>query len=253
MQADKRRGATRRRLAEEVSMLKKLRRSIDTLGILDDDLRRSLYLFVRKQARPITRDEAAADVGMSVKLAAFHLDKLEKAGLLSSHYARKPGRSGPGAGRSSKFYVVSEVEIDVSIPERSYDLVGEILVAAIASEKKGLESQEAALRIAGQRGRQIGEDIRRELGLRLPGRDRALGVAEDRLAELGYEPYRADKKTVSLHNCPFHRLARQAPELVCGINQAFIDGLLRGLGNESVEASLEPTPGQCCVKLRSAR
>ena len=234
-------------------MLKKLRRSIDTLGILDDDLRRSLYLFVRKQARPITRDEAAADVGISDKLAAWHLDKLEKAGLLSTHYARKPGRSGPGAGRSSKFYVVSDVEIDVSIPERNYDLVGEILVAAIVSEKEGLESRAAALRIAGRRGRQIGEEIRRELGLRRPGRDRALSVAENRLSELGFEPYRSDKKTISLHNCPFHRLARQAPELVCGINQAFIDGLLRGLGNESVEAALEPTPGQCCVKLRSAR
>lgn len=234
-------------------MLKKLRRSIDTLGILDDDLRRSLYIYVRKQARPITRDEAAADVGMSVKLAAWHLDKLEKAGLLSTHYARKPGRSGPGAGRSSKFYVTSDVEIDVSIPERSYDFVGEILVAAIASEKEGLNSHEAALGIADQRGREIGKEIRNELGLRRPGRDRALRVAEERLAELGYEPYRADKKTVSLRNCPFHRLARQAPELVCGINQAFIDGLLRGLGNEFVEASLEPTPGQCCVKLRSAR
>lgn len=234
-------------------MLKKLRRSIDTLGILDDDMRRSLYLYVRKEARPITRDEAANDVGMSVKLAAFHLDKLEKAGLLSSHYARKPGRSGPGAGRSSKFYATSDVEIDVSIPERSYDFVGEILVAAIASEKEGLKSREVALEIADRRGREIGGEIRRELGLRRPGRDRALDIAEERLEQLGYEPYRSDKKTVSLRNCPFHRLARQAPELVCGINQAFVDGLLRGLGNESVEASLEPTPGQCCVKLRSAR
>ncbi|MGH2752270.1 MAG: helix-turn-helix transcriptional regulator, partial [Actinomycetota bacterium] len=215
-------------------MLKKLRRSMDTLGILEDDLRRRLYLYVREQARPIARDEAAADVGTSVKLAAFHLDKLEKAGLLTTHYARKPGRSGPGAGRTSKFYVVSDIEIDVSIPERSYDFVGEILVAAIAAEKEGFGSREAALRIARQRGRQIGAEIRSELGRRRPGRDRALSVAEDRLAELGYEPYRSDRRTVSLHNCPFHRLARQAPELVCGINQAFIDGLLHGLGNESV-------------------
>jgi predicted ArsR family transcriptional regulator len=234
-------------------MLRKLRRSIGTLGILDDEVRRSLYLFVRKQARPVTRDEAAAEVGTSVKLAAFHLDKLEKAGLLSAHYARKPGRSGPGAGRSSKFYVISDLEIDVSIPERSYDFVGEILVAAIAAEKEGMKSRDAALAIADRRGREIGDEIRRELRLRRPGRERALGIAEERLGELGYEPYRSDEKTVSLANCPFHRLARQAPELVCGINQAFIDGLIRGLGNDSVEASLEPTPGQCCVKLRAAR
>jgi hypothetical protein len=34
------------------------------------------------------------------------------------------------------------------------------------------------------------------------------------------------------------------------MNREFIDGFLRGLGNESVEAALEPTPGECCVKLR---
>jgi hypothetical protein len=35
------------------------------------------------------------------------------------------------------------------------------------------------------------------------------------------------------------------------MNQAFIDGLLRGLGNETVEAALECTPGDCCVTLRA--
>jgi hypothetical protein len=34
------------------------------------------------------------------------------------------------------------------------------------------------------------------------------------------------------------------------MNRAFIDGLVRGLGNETVEVALEPTPGECCVVLR---
>lgn len=49
---------------------------------------------------------------------------------------------------------------------------------------------------------------------------------------------------------PFHTLARQVPELICGMNQALVDGLLRGLGNRSVQAVLVPTEGACCVELR---
>ena len=39
-------------------------------------------------------------------------------------------------------------------------------------------------------------------------------------------------------------------ELVCALNAAFIDGMLRGLGNETVRADLRPEPGLCCVCVR---
>jgi predicted ArsR family transcriptional regulator len=87
--------------------------------------------------------------------------------------------------------------------------------------------------------------------LRPPGSERTLAVAEETLAGYGYEPYRVGDETISLRNCPFHNLSRRAPELVCGLNREFIDGFLRGLGNDSVEAALVPTPGECCVKLKA--
>jgi predicted ArsR family transcriptional regulator len=225
--------------------------SMGALGALDDELRRDLYLFVRREGRPVTRDQAAANAGISERLAAFHLDKLVEKTLLKAHYARKPGRSGPGAGRSSKYYEVSDAEIAVSIPERRYDFVGGILVSALAAEEEGRSPTKAAFEIAAQRGVQMGRKIRSTLKLRRPGRARALASAEDALRDLGFEPHEKGDGTVALRNCPFHRLAQEHPELVCGINHAFIDGLVRGLGNASIEASLEPTPGQCCVKLRS--
>jgi hypothetical protein len=36
------------------------------------------------------------------------------------------------------------------------------------------------------------------------------------------------------------------------MNRHFIEGIVRGIGNRTVEAALEPTPGQCCVVLRPA-
>ena len=228
-----------------------LRASASRLGALEDDLRRRLYLYIKSSTGPVSREEAAREVGISRKLAAFHLDKLVDRGLLKAHYARPPGRSGPGAGRSSKLYEPSDVEIDVSIPGRRYDLVGDILVDALQSLTPDEPPLEAARRAAGEAGRVVGDRVRRETGLRPPGPERALSVAESVLSDYGYEPYRDEEGRVSLRNCPFHLLSQKAPGLVCGANQAFIDGMLRGLGNESVDALLDPVPGQCCVRLQA--
>lgn len=217
---------------------------------LDDDLRRRLFLFVRSARRPVSRDEAAAAAGISRKLAAFHLDKLVERGLLRFEYGRPSGRGGPGAGRTSKLYEPSELEVDISIPERHYDFVGGLLVRAIKDERSDESARESATRVARDEGVSLGEKVRRELGLRPPGKERALSVTEDVLRDAGYEPYRQEGGGIRLYNCPFHVLSRQAPELVCAMNRALIDGLVRGLGNETVEVALEPTPGECCVVLR---
>jgi hypothetical protein len=37
---------------------------------------------------------------------------------------------------------------------------------------------------------------------------------------------------------------------MCRMNREFIEGIVRGIGNQTLEAALEPTPGQCCVVLR---
>jgi hypothetical protein len=118
-------------------MLGGLGRDAEALGALEDDLRRRLYLFVRAQGRPVTREEAAGAIGVSRKLAAFHLDKLVDRGLLVGTYARPPGRGGRGAGRSSKHYEPSDREFSVTIPERRYDLFGSVVLKAVRSLRDG--------------------------------------------------------------------------------------------------------------------
>jgi predicted ArsR family transcriptional regulator len=222
-----------------------------SIGALEDDLRRQMYLFIRRAGRPVGRDEAAQVAGISRKLAAFHLDKLVEKGLLVTHYARPPERSGPGAGRTAKYYEPSSEQIDVSFPPREYDTVGEILVDAIMASDDGSPPRATATKISFEKGRSLGEEFRTRSRLRPAGTERALSIAEGILGEQGYEPYRDDGGGIRLRNCPFHDLSRRAPELVCGLNQAFVDGLLRGLGNESLVAELDPLPGECCVRLHS--
>ncbi|MDQ3932346.1 MAG: transcriptional regulator [Actinomycetota bacterium] len=224
---------------------------VRSIAALNEPLRRRVFEVVRRVRRPVRRDDVASELGISRKLAAFHLDKLLEHGLLRAHYARPPGRSGPGAGRSAKYYEPSELEIEVSVPERRYNLAGELLLEAIRAEEPNETAHSAALRVARERGHALGEAVRRERHLRRLGGERALAVARDVLEQHGFEPYSDDRGVLPLHNCQFHALAKQAPELMCHINQAFIDGLLRGLGNETVAAVLACKPGDCCVSLHA--
>ena len=223
---------------------------VERIAALEEPIRQRIFDFVRRARRPVSREDVATEVGISRKLAAFHLDKLHERGLVKTHYARPAGRSGPGAGRSAKYYEPSEDEIEVSIPPRRYDLAGDLLVQTILSDEPGT-GVERALRVARARGLALGAEQRSQRKLRTLGPERALTVARDVLEELGFEPYSDERGVLALRNCPFHSLARQAPDLVCAMNQAFIDGLLRGLGNRTVESVLACKPGDCCVTLRA--
>ena len=190
-------------------------------------------------------------MGISRKLAAFHLDKLVERGLLAHHFARPEGRTGPGAGRPAKFYQRSQMSVEVSVPERRYALAGSLLLQAVASHSPDETAAESTRQAARERGSDLGTEYASRTHLRRPGPERALTAAEEVLNDNGFEPFRPMPTEVALHNCPFHALAVQEPELVCGMNQAFIEGIVRGLGNETVEVALEPAPGHCCVRLRT--
>lgn len=225
--------------------------SIAKAAVLADEQRRAIYAFVRGAGRPVSRDEVAQANGISWRLAAFHLEKLLEQELLQAHYARPPGRGGPGAGRSAKYYEPSDTPIEVMIPDRRYELAGRLLVEAIRSAAPGELAKESVLRVAAEQGRELGEEIRRARRLRRPGPERTLAVLEDALGDLGFEPYRDDRRVVALRNCPFHTLAKLAPDLVCAMNRSFLEGVLRGMGNDSVDSVLACKPGDCCVTLRA--
>jgi predicted ArsR family transcriptional regulator len=226
-----------------------LDRSGAALALLGDDLRRRIYRVIRAAPQPVTREEVAAATEISRKLAAFHLDRMVEVGLLTASYARPAGRGGPGAGRTAKHYRTSELQVEVSLPERHYDLVGSLLVEAITDPQPGEGPGEAAIRVSKERGMEVGRQARRTRGLRSAGPEGGLALAEEVLSEYGYEPYRTDAKTVALRNCPFHSLAKQSQELVCSMNRSLVEGVAQGLGSRTLEARLECVPGDCCVTL----
>ena len=217
---------------------------------LGDDLRRRLYDFIRRSDGPVTRDEAAESVGISRKLAAFHLDKLVGVGLLSARYAQPDGL--PRVGRAPKVYESTDLDVQFSIPHREHGLLASILLDAVRVQSPEESGRDAALRVAADHGHALGVAERSRMKPGRMGAERALTCAGEMLERHGFEPTRLSTTLVRLRNCPFHPLAAKDPDLVCAINHAFLAGFLDGLGATTVDATLAPRPGACCVELGMA-
>jgi predicted ArsR family transcriptional regulator len=218
----------------------------ERVGVLTDPARRTLYELVASAQEPVSRDQASEALGMPVHSVKFHLDKLAAVGLLDVEYRRVSGRSGPGAGRPAKLYRRSEREVELSVPPRRYDLVGEVLAGGVDRAVRTGEPVTAAVTdVARAVGRVLGTAAEVD-----PGADE-LARTGAVLAHHGYEP-RVQDDELCLTNCPFDRLATDHTELVCGINLALVDGVLDGLSEETLEARLAPEPGWCCVRVSSA-
>ncbi|MDX6200142.1 MAG: hypothetical protein QOJ79_3293 [Actinomycetota bacterium] len=219
---------------------------IESLSLLRDPLRRSIYRYVARAGEPVSRDDVAAAVDASRSLVAFHLDKLVDSGLLCTSFRRLSGRTGPGAGRPAKLYARSAKQLEVSLPAREYELAAHLLLQALDGGGKAAagERLQAAARQLGERS---GAEEAERSGVPR-GRAASLDRVEPVLERLGYEPFRQGG-AICLSNCPFHTLAEQSTATVCGMNVALIGGVLDGLKARGVLAELAPSPGRCCVQI----
>lgn len=221
--------------------------ALAAVAALSDELRRRMYGFIRRARRPVSREEAAKSVGISRKLAAFHLDKLVEVGLLRARY--EPVGGIRKVGRTPKVYEPTDDQVRISIPAREHDLLADILIDALLTEDQGKAGREAALQVARHRGVELGAAERQRTRPGRLGAERALTLATAALARYGFEPDRATPTLLRLRNCPFHPLAVKAPQLVCGINHAFLTGFLDTLQASTITAVLAPRAGECCVEL----
>jgi predicted ArsR family transcriptional regulator len=207
------------------------------IGALAEPVRHDLYRYVAQRRDPVSREQAAEALGLPLHTAKFHLDKLVDAGLLTVEFRRLTGRTGPGAGRPAKLYRRADQELSVSLPQRRYDLAGEILATAVDRAATGTVGVDAAVREAAH-----------EAGLRAAEGGQDLTEV---LVDQGYEP-RAEPDQVVLTNCPFDALVREHTALVCGLNEQFVTGVVEGAGSTEWRACLEPEEGLCCVRLRAS-
>ncbi len=159
------------------------------------------------------------------------------------------GKTGPGAGRPAKLYRRTRAEFQVSLPERHYDLAGDILATAIERSADGTPMQEAIESAARDAGTASGSQHR----LEFESSDRSSKSEQlsSTLETMGYEP-EADGEILRLRNCPFDSLVKDHTTLICTANRSFVQGVVDGMHCDGAEAVLAPTEGYCCVYTRIA-
>lgn len=216
-------------------------RELEAIAALREPTRRRLYEFVARHTEAVSRDEAANEVRISRALAAFHLDKLVELGLLTAEYRRLSGRSGPGAGRTSKLYLRSRNQLSVSFPPRDHELLARLLAASLGTKAKDSHVAEPAREYGISLGRRARKRLRGD-----PAPARLLECVEGVLERLGFAPYRVSQSEVRLRNCPFDPLSRVSTPVVCGVAQSVIAGVTEGVGATQLRVGRKEQLDRCC-------
>jgi len=162
----------------------------------------------------------AGEIGTSSLLVAppaadLDLGGRSAAALLDTAYQRLSGRRGPGAGRPTKMYQRSARQVSVTLPERRYDLAGQLLAQAIDdATRQGTPVLAALHAAAAELGATLGDQVRDEMGPR-PGAERRIAATCDTLAAHGYEP-RREGDSITMANCPSTRWPAPTPSWSAG-------------------------------------
>lgn len=207
---------------------------VEAVTALADPTRLALYTYVSRSPEPVSRDTVAQVHDLSRSTAAFHLERLAAAGLLDVEYRRTNGRSGPGSGRPTKLYRRATGEVLLSLPQRHYDLAGDLLAGAVErSAETGAPVRETLRELAAAEGRAQGA-----VAASLP----------EALEENGFEPL-PEGADIVLGNCPFHRLAQDHTAVVCEMNLWLVRGMAEGARDTGCRVENDPGAAGCCIRI----
>ena len=234
-------------------------RRIAAVASLGDENRRRLFDYVAASGGAVSRDDAAAALGLPRSTASFQLDRLVQDGLLAVEFRKLGSRGGPGSGRPAKLYLAAVREVAASVPERNYDLAAELLVAAIEnSAVQGGSARDSLVQAAYERGQAAAQDTLQAEPAEVPA---AAGTAfTEFLSAEGYRPETDSDGGLTLMNCPFHRIAEGHAEVVCTMNGAFLAGAATGCGIDPARVQAlaiddlrtqgTAAPAQCCARIK---
>jgi len=198
--------------------------------------------------------ELAAYLDLHVTTVRFHLDQLVAGGYLVTAFERSTK-----VGRPRKLYAAPAVdESDAAEAQRHF----QVLAALLAQNWPTGEAEAISAEEAGRRWAMAHADPDRagQPPAATAGRWLAkVGDMVDQLEHWGYTPELSTSHggrtvTIALHNCPFLALARQRPDVVCGVHHGLIHGALEHIGERDVAIDVRPFvgPTRCLVKVSTS-
>ncbi len=193
-----------------------------------DTTRRKIYLHA-KDSGGVTATEVATSFELHPNVARHHLDKLAAGGYLEVTV----DHAGSGAGRPSKRYRVSPLEVGLIPSPPRDDLVVRLLSRALSM----LDPVEAEC-MAEREGEEYGRMLAAHMA---PGESQrtmhsAMQAVADALTAHGFaahtEEGRGSTSIISEH-CPFGAMAMSNP-VICAVDRGMVRGLLAGLCGDAI-------------------
>jgi predicted ArsR family transcriptional regulator len=175
---------------------------LEILKTLGDNTRYAIYLELARSVRPLATAEIADILDLHPNTVRPHLERMRDLGLVEVSSAPT------GA-------VVARVLLEAAA---AGGLDPEDLADA------GREQGRADHQRASRAGHRPDGDVVDEL--------------EAELAELGFDPARADEGaavTIAFTHCPYRQLAEDHPELVCSMHQGMVEGFVACGGGAVIE------------------
>ncbi|PVZ08414.1 helix-turn-helix transcriptional regulator [Actinomycetospora cinnamomea] len=211
--------------------------------------RRRLLRLLRESESAQDAHQLAASVGLHVTTVRFHLQVLEKAGLVRS----RPQPRG-SSGRPRTVYAPvgrSDAERSTSPYEQLARLLAAHLDETVAgrtarAERAGATWATQLLPAAGTSDASSATSV-----------ETATRHVHDVFEDLGFDPElttTGDLRRIALRACPFRAVAREHPEVVCSMHLGLLRGALARLGTPPTTVELLPfvEPELCVAHLAPA-
>jgi predicted ArsR family transcriptional regulator len=208
---------------------------VERLDAIGESELRDALLYVRGSAHPVTADEAAVALEVHRSVARGRLERLARAGVLETSFARRTGRTGPGAGRPAKLYSAAPEAQALEFPPRRLPA----LVARLLDEVPA-DGRERVLRAAGE---DFGRDLARAAGLRPrtrveDGLERVCAAVRSLGFQAALDRIDGDTALINTPTCPLRPLVTEHPEAALidrGMWAGLVERGIRGVAAESVE------------------
>jgi predicted ArsR family transcriptional regulator len=200
-------------------------------------------LFALLCEAPHDAHQLAAATGLHVTTVRFHLEVLQRAGLVSS---RPQPRT--TAGRPRTVYSAT------TSPEQrgGYPMLTRLLATHLADTPD--ERAERAERAGTAWSAEVATDREKPAESTSEG---AVNAVNELFKNLGFDPeLAADRahRRIDLHACPFRATARANPEVVCSLHLGLLKGFLARMSAPPMTVELRPfvEPSLCVAYLSPA-
>ena len=208
---------------------------------------------VRRAGRPMGVRELAERMNLHANTVRKHLDLLVETG-----FATRVRDGAARRGRPRYVYEATPGSSPAEAQVRNYRLLASVFAAYLHdADDPQAAAEEAGRRFGARSVEDAGPDGAGPGGAGPDGAgpddaSAALERVVQMLDDIGFQPELAPARDeIRLRHCPFHELARDRQEVVCGIHLGLIRGALQQLGAPQEALRLVPfvTPTLCVVQM----